>query len=209
MRWLLALLAVTAVMLAAPVAGAGLDTSAILPTGLTYDEPDEIDQRAAGVSGAVAQRVDSGEGTASRAPQGARHISSSVRSLVAPSAARGGLNSAGGLIEQTGTNAAGGRIFTSTGKITQRDFAGIVNSALYRGDDVHIFTGAHGLPNGSLVTDATLLADDVAAFGRVPGVQIHDLPSMSPAQVREILESPGTIIGGFCDSGACLAPFGG
>jgi len=74
---------------------------------------------------------------------------------------------------------------------------------------VHIFAGAHGLPNGSLVADATLLADDVRAFGRLPGVQIHDLPSMSAAQVREILESPGTIIGGFCDSGACLAPFSG
>ena len=68
---------------------------------------------------------------------------------------------------------------------------------------------SHGLPNGSLVTDASLLADDVARFGDIPGVHIHDLPSMSSAQVREILDGPGTIIGGFCDSGACLAGFGG
>ncbi len=127
---------------------------------------------------------------------------------VAPNSTRG-LSPLGGVIEQTGTNSAGGRIFTSTGPISQNDFAGIVQSGVARGDDVHIFTGAHGLPNGSLVTDATLLADDVRAFGRLPGVQVHDLPSMSAAQVREILESPGTIIGGFCDSGACLAPFSG
>lgn len=113
------------------------------------------------------------------------------------------------MIEQTGTNAAGGRIFTSTGPITQNDFAGIVNSGLMRGDDVHIFTGAHGLVDGSLITDASMLADDVAAFGRIPGVQVHDLPSMSSAQIQEILSSPGTVIGGFCNSGACLAPFGG
>ena len=135
-------------------------------------------------------------------PSGAHRIDD------APNGARG-LSPLGGVIEQTGTNSAGGRIFTSTGAINQNDFAGVVNSGLTRGDDVHIFTGAHGLPNGSLVTDASLLADDVARFGDIPGVYIHDLPTMSPAQVREILDGPGTIIGGFCDSGACLAGFGG
>ncbi len=127
---------------------------------------------------------------------------------VAPSGARG-LSPLGGVIEQTGTNAAGGRVFTSTGAINQNDFAGIVNSGLTRGDDVHIFTGAHGLADGRLVTDVSLLVDDRARFGDIPGVHIHDLPSMSSAQVQGILEGPGTIIGGFCDSGACLAGFGG
>lgn len=75
-----------------------------------------------------------------------------------------------------------------------------------RGDDVHILSGAHGFPDGRIVADATLFADDVAAFGRMPGVQVHDLPSMSPDQVRAVLRRPGTIIGGFCDSGACPGP---
>lgn len=90
-----------------------------------------------------------------------------------------GLSKLGGVIEETGTNASGGRIFTSTGAINQNDFAGIVNSGLARGDDVHIFTGAHGLADGSHIADAGLLADDVARFGTIPGVHIHNLPSMS------------------------------
>ena len=116
-----------------------------------------------------------------------------------------GLNEFGGVISQTGTNAAGGRVFTSTGTITQNDFRGIVNGGLMRGDDVHILTGTHGLPDGSLVPDASLFADDVRAFGNLPGVTVHDLPDMSPVEVSRVLISLGTIIGGFCNSGACLA----
>ncbi|MEL7296398.1 MAG: RHS repeat-associated core domain-containing protein, partial [Pseudomonadota bacterium] len=119
-----------------------------------------------------------------------------------------GLSRLGGVIEQTGTNAAGGRIFTSTGKISQRDFTGIVNSGVARGDDVHIFTGVHGAPTGSIVPDGALLLDDIEMFGDIPGVHIHDLSTISVDKAREILNGPGTIIGGFCDSGACLAPFG-
>jgi hypothetical protein len=135
-------------------------------------------------------------------------VATAVGSCVATEAARG-VSKHGGIIEQTGTNAAGGRVFTSTGAIDQTDFAGIVNSGLLRGDDVHIFTGTHGLPDGSLVADAGLLAQDVRAFGSLPGVHIYDLPSMTPAEVQAVLNGPGTIIGGFCDSGACLAPFTG
>ncbi len=79
------------------------------------------------------------------------------------------------------------------------------NGGLMRGDDVHILTGTHGLPDGSLVPDASLFADDVRSFGHLPGVTVHNLPNMSPAEVSGVLNSPGTIIGGFCNSGACLA----
>lgn len=117
------------------------------------------------------------------------------------------MSNLGGVIEQTGTNAAGGRIFTATGTINQNDVASIVNSGLIRGDDVHIFTGAHGSASGSLTVDMGLFVDDAALFGDIPGVHIHNLPSMPDSEIREILNGPGTIIGGFCNSGACLAPF--
>ena len=120
-----------------------------------------------------------------------------------------GLSNLGGIIEETGSNAAGGRIFTSTGAINQNDFAGIVQSSLMKGDQVSILTGAHGLPNGSLIADASMLADDVAAFGKMPGVSVHNVASMSPAEISAVLQRPGTIIGGFCDSGACLSPYRG
>jgi hypothetical protein len=120
-----------------------------------------------------------------------------------------GLSDLGGIIEQTGVHAAGGRVFTSTGAINQNDFAGIVQSSLMRGDDVSILTGAHGLRNGSLLADASMLADDIAAFGNMPGVTVYDVASMSPAEISAVLQRPGTIIGAFCDSGACLATYGG
>ena len=104
-------------------------------------------------------------------------------------------------------NAAGGRLFTSTGAINQNDFAGIVNAGVMLGDDVHILTGAHGFPDGTIEADPRLFRDDVKEFGHRPGVHIHDLPAMSPAQIGEIVNAPGIIIGGFCDSGAFLAPY--
>jgi hypothetical protein len=99
------------------------------------------------------------------------------------------------------------RLYTSTGMISQNDFAPIVNSGMMRGDEVHIITGAHGFPNGSILPDAAMHAQDVARFGELEGVTIHNLPSMTPAEVQQVLRGPGTIIGGFCDSAACLAPF--
>jgi RHS repeat-associated protein len=118
-----------------------------------------------------------------------------------------GLNNQGGMISEDGLNAAGGRLYMSSGTITQNDFAGIVNSGLMRGDQVHIFTGTHGFPDGSMRPDGSMFEDDVARFGGIPGVTVHDLPSMTPAAIRQVLEGPGTIIGGFCNSSVCLAPF--
>ena len=133
-----------------------------------------------------------------------------VAQLQAPTAVADsgrGLNSAGGIVSEQGTNAAGGRIVTSTGPISQNDFAGFVDTGLMRGDDVHILTGVHGAPDGSMLADATLSDADVARFGDYPGVTVHDVPSMAPEAIHDLLEAPGTIIGGFCDSAACLAPF--
>jgi hypothetical protein len=77
-----------------------------------------------------------------------------------------------------------------------------------RGDDVQILTGAHGSPNGAMRPDRSLFDDDdVARFGDIPGVTVHDITSMSPGEIRDVLQRPGTIIGGFCDSAACLAPY--
>jgi three-Cys-motif partner protein len=46
-----------------------------------------------------------------------------------------------------------------------------------------------------------------AALGDLPGVTIHDVASMSPEAISGVLQRPGTIIGGFCDSTACLGAF--
>jgi hypothetical protein len=67
--------------------------------------------------------------------------------------------------------------------------------------------GAHGLPNGSMVADASMYADDVARFGDLPGVTIHDVASISPEAISGVLQRPGTIMGGFCNSTACLGAF--
>lgn len=141
--------------------------------------------------------------------KGGRGFASGAAKIESRAAANSGrgLGDLGGVISQTGRNGAGGRIFTSSGPINQNDFAGIVNNGVMRGDDVHILTGAHGLPNGTMVADASIYADDVARFGDLPGVMVHDVASMSPAAISGVLQRPGTIIGGFCDSTACLGAF--
>ena len=201
-------LVATVTLIALPAVGA---TTTVSAATFTYDAPtiSRVDVHASGAADAEsAQLRGSREGFASP-PVQAREASTTQLALInATNSGSRGLSNLGGIIEETGTNAAGGRIFTSTGAISQNDFRGLVQAGLMRGDDVHILTGAHGLPNGSIVVDAGLLADDVRAFGSLPGVHIYDLPSMTPAGVQAVLNGPGTIIGGFCDSGACLRPGG-
>jgi hypothetical protein len=113
-----------------------------------------------------------------------------------------GLGQLGGVFTST-TNAAGGTVWTSEGLIVQSDFASLVNSGLYEGE-VNILTGVHGLADGTTIADYSLYEADVATFGEIPGVNIYNVPSMTPGQIGSVLNGPGTTIGGFCNSGACL-----
>jgi hypothetical protein len=92
------------------------------------------------------------------------------------------------------------------GNIEQGDFESIVNSGLMKGS-VNILTGVHGFQNGEMVPAPNFYSEDVQAFGQYPGVTVYNLPQMSPSQINGILTGPGTMIGGFCNSSACLAPF--
>jgi hypothetical protein len=125
---------------------------------------------------------------------------------VARSAVRGsrGINEWGGIIEQTGTNAADGRVFTSTGTIKQADFQGIVETSLMREEEVQIISGVHGYPDGTMEAHPTFFKDDMNRFGNLPGVTVYNLPDMSVEGIQAILENPGNIIGGFCNSAECL-----
>jgi RHS repeat-associated protein len=116
-----------------------------------------------------------------------------------------GLSKYGGVFTST-TNEAGGTIWTSAGTISQNDFAPIVNSALYKGD-VDIITGVHGFRDGTILVDESLYHADVARFGNIEGVTVHNFPTLTPARVSELLSSPNTTIGGFCDSESVLSPF--
>ncbi|MFC6564631.1 hypothetical protein [Actinoplanes utahensis] len=120
---------------------------------------------------------------------------------------RGQFGMHGGFFAEEASNAAGGRIFTSSGNIAQKDFDHIVENAAMRGDDIHILSGNHGYPDGLRKADASLYADDVARYGTFPNMHIYDMPSMSEAQIKEVMQKPGVIIGGFCNSQACLAPY--
>lgn len=102
------------------------------------------------------------------------------------------------------TNSAGGTVWTSEGTIYQSDFSGIVNDSLYDGQDVNILSGVHGFPDGTTLPDPALYQEDLETFGDVPGVNVYNVPEMSPGEVNNVLNGPGTIIGGFCNSGVCL-----
>ncbi|WP_143665024.1 hypothetical protein [Streptomyces sp. TLI_55] len=108
---------------------------------------------------------------------------------------------------QEGSNAAGGRVFTSNKVIAQNDFVSIVNDARKRGDDIHILTGAHGSSDGIMTAERRFYAEDISRFGDFPGVTVHHVPSMSPEDISGVLQSPGTIIGAFCHSATCLNPY--
>jgi hypothetical protein len=105
------------------------------------------------------------------------------------------------------TNSAGGTVWTSEGTVTQGDFGTIVNNAQYSGNSVNIITGAHGAEDGTMIYDGSMYADDVATFGNSPGVSVYNVSQMSDSQITALLNGPGTTIGGFCNSGVCLAPY--
>lgn len=97
--------------------------------------------------------------------------------------------------------------WTSTGTITQDDFASIINSELMQGRNVNIISGVHGDINGTILKiDQQMYEDDVLRFGEIPGVTVHNYPSLAPQQITNLLNGTDTTIGGFCNSGVCLAP---
>ena len=101
----------------------------------------------------------------------------------------------------------GGTLVTAVGKVSQSDFAGAVNSATYSGGDINILSGVHGAADGSRAADESLFLADQARFGDLPGVTVHDISTMSDSAISNVVNGPGTTIGAFCDSGACLAPY--
>jgi hypothetical protein len=105
------------------------------------------------------------------------------------------------------SNAAGGSVFTSDGVNTQESLVGIVEDGLKRGDDIHILTGANGSADGNMTPDDRFYVEDMERFGDLPGVVIHNLPTMSEGEVSAVLQGPGTIMGGFCHSAICLSPY--
>ncbi|MCU7371030.1 hypothetical protein PEC18_09135 [Paucibacter sp. O1-1] len=60
-----------------------------------------------------------------------------------------------------------------SGRIAQEDFVGYVNSGLFKGD-VNIISGAHGSADGTFSADMAMYMDDVATFGNMPGVKVHN-----------------------------------
>ncbi len=122
----------------------------------------------------------------------------------AASAARGLSRYGGGFSPEA--NVAGGTMWTSAGDISQNDFASLVNSGMMK-RDVSIISGVHGTVDGAVIADTSLYLDDVRRFGHLPGVTVHNLSDLAPEQISQILNGPGTTIGGFCNSGVCLGPF--
>jgi RHS repeat-associated protein len=117
-----------------------------------------------------------------------------------------GMGKLGGIFSRT-TNAAGGEVWTSVGQVAQNDFTAMVNSGLMKGHEVKLLTGAHGAVDGTWVADLGMFEFDAATLGQYEGVQVFNFAEMSPTAISEMINGPGTIVGGFCNSGACLAAY--
>src|SRR5262249_50134487 len=114
-----------------------------------------------------------------------------------------GMSSFGGIMSAE-TNAAGGTVYTSVGGIGQSDVATAVNSAMYNGGEINILSGVHGAADGTMIPAPEFFQSDLAKFGDLPGVTVYDMTTLTPAQVNGMVNGPGTTIGAFCNSGACL-----
>ena len=112
-----------------------------------------------------------------------------------------------GAVITSEANAAGGTVVTAAGRVLGSDFKGAVNSGLMRDGTVNILSGAHGDVSGAMSAERSFFNADRAMFGHLEGVHIFDITRMTPSQIGDMLRGPGTTIGAFCDSGACLAPF--
>lgn len=130
-----------------------------------------------------------------------------VEALAADSAtASRGMSDLGGIFSSD-LNAEGGQVWTSEGAVNQNDVANVVNSVLYNDQEINILTGVHGGPDGTMIADANMYLDDVTVFRNLPGVNVYNIMEMTDAEISSVLNSPGTTIGAFCNSGACLAPY--
>jgi len=63
--------------------------------------------------------------------------------------------------------------------------------------------------DGTCVADPKMFRFDASSFKNTPGVTVIDFPTatLNPSELDGILNGPGTTVGGFCNSGACLAPY--
>ena len=71
---------------------------------------------------------------------------------------------------------------------------------------VHILSGVHGFPDGTTKAALRFFTEDRLAFRKIEEVTVYNMPEMPDEAIQVVLELPGTIIGGFCDSLAYLKP---
>ena len=126
-------------------------------------------------------------------------------STTLPVATRG-MSRFGGVVSSS-ENAVGGTVVTADGLVQGGDFAGHVNAGMMRGGPVNILSGVHGSESGAMRPDPAILAEDVAMYGNLEGVTVHDTAALAESEVSGMVNGPGTTIGAFCNSGVCLAPF--
>jgi hypothetical protein len=96
-------------------------------------------------------------------------------------------------------------VYTAVGGIAQSEVGTAVISALYSGsEEINILTGVHGALGGTLIKAPEFFEIDLAKFGDIPGVTVHDITTLSPAEIEGMVNGPGVTIGAFCNSAACL-----
>jgi RHS repeat-associated protein len=102
-------------------------------------------------------------------------------------------------------NQGGGRVWLSTTKISQDDFARLVAAGQKEGR-VTILTGTHGTPGGTLVPERAFFQEDLATWAsQTHNVKLIDVTKLTPRQMQIVINRDGRVICAWCYSEKSIA----
>lgn len=96
-------------------------------------------------------------------------------------------------------NQSGGKVYVSVNP-SQADGMDIVNLVDQMDGHVNILSGTHGDQLGQLAREHSFYQLDYQHFSTYPNVDVYDIFSLSPSQIKMIVNSPGSTVCAWCYS---------
>ena len=74
-------------------------------------------------------------------------------------------------------------------------------------EKIDILSGVHGYHDGKIVSEIEFYNSDITKFSKFTEITVHNFDELTETAIKEILNSKGVVIGGFCHSGVCLRKY--